>query len=442
MRILSTLCLALALLTSDRAANASPLDMFGSGARGMAMGGAQTAATNDSSANYYNPALLAAVSGLEIDLGYHLALPVLRIDGRDLGVDSSHGGRIALAMPGRLGPARLGVGISLSLPDQHLMRVRTLNQQQPRFSLYDNRAQRLYLSVNAGFAIGEKFSIGGGLGYVTGTSGDLTLAGRVGFPDADDSDLRLDMDVDITSIAYINVGMAYELRPWLRVGFSYRGGVQPNTDLSIHIEGDIGADNRDPIVADAVVFIRSASLSHFQPAQFNLGFDARLSHTLTLAGDLSYHRWSQYENPAADLTTELELGEFNDFVDPPSPIVLAPTNFHDILIPRLGIEWLARKRSSSLLHLRAGYYYEPSPAPEQIGVTNFVDNDKHTATMGAGLTLPRWGALLRPLSFDAAFAVTSMEQRGHRKLSPVDPVGDYRSDGTVWQVRTTARFRF
>ena len=432
-----------ALLLLSAPAGANPYDMFGAGDRGASMGGAHTAAASDSSANYYNPALLARLPTLELDIGYRLALPDLHLDDRSLDVDAARGTRIALGMPGKVGIVPLGVGVSVYLPDQHLTRNRSLSQTQPRFALYDNRPQRLFLSVNFGFALGEKLSIGGGLGYVTSTEGRVELDGRVGFPDADDSDLLLGMDVDVRTLSYPVAGVAYQLRPWLRVAASFRGGAQPVSDLGVDIEGDIGAANLEPIVADAAVNLRSIALAHYQPDEVSIGLDANLTSGLRLAADLAFHRWSTFENPAAKLETALELGEFNEFINTPPPSVLAPASYHDILIPRIGLEYEVGDSQTLQVHGRAGYSYEPSPAPEQVGVTNFVDNDKHTTALGLGLTFRPWPTvLLQPLSLDASFALTSLASRTHTKISPVDPVGDYKSDGNIWQFGMTTKVRF
>lgn len=436
------------LCASIGVGHANPLDMFGSGARGASMGGAQTAASNDASANYYNPALLATLEGTEIDIEYRYALPRLRLNGKDLGVDEARGTRLALAMTGSLAGLKVASGVSAYLPDQSLSRIRSLSEQQPRFVLYDNRPQRIFLGVNFAVQLSEKLSVGGGLGYLTTTQGDLALRGRVGFPDASDSDLRLAIDVDVATLAYPVAGIAYQLRPWLRVAASYRGGVQPTTDLAVNIEGDIGAEGLEPIVADAKVALRSISLSHFQPSEFNAGVDALLSERLRVAADVSYIRWSQFANPAARLDSEFNLGQFTELIEPPEDAVLALTRFHDVVIPRLGVEWLVHRRGSPSepgreVHLRGGYSYEPSPAPEQIDRTNFIDNDKHTGSLGLGLTLHELSSILvRPISFDGSFAFTSLAERKHRKLSPVDRIGDLRSSGSVWQAILSSRMRF
>jgi long-chain fatty acid transport protein len=36
--------------------------------------------------------------------------------------------------------------------------------------------------------------------------------------------------------------------------------------------------------------------------------------------------------------------------------------------------------------LRAGYFFEPTPAPLQTGLSNVFDNDRHVATLGGGIS--------------------------------------------------------
>ena len=80
--------------------------------------------------------------------------------------------------------------------------------------------------------------------------------------------------------------------------------------------------------------------------------------------------------------------------------------FHDIAVPRIGGEYVfgvGRRRWAA----RAGYVFEPSPAPVQRGSTNLIDNDKHTLSAGLGVELPGLGGVvLRPVSIDLALAVT------------------------------------
>lgn len=423
--------------------HANPVDAFGLGARGAAMAGAQTAGARDSGANYYNPALLASLDDLRIDFGYRAALPRLDIGGLDLGVDSSRGAHVGVAIPGRVGPLRVALGTALFLPDQHVSRIRSLPPTQPRFSLYDNRPQRLFFAANVAFAFADRVFVGGGIAYMSNTDGGVTLAGRLGFPNAVDSDLDLAIDVDLVTIRYPQAGVAVEVNDWLRLGASFRGQFNLVSDLRIRVEGDIGAGNADPLVEDGFLDLRSLTQDLFQPAQVSAGANIDAGGGWTVAFDVAYHRWSSFGNPAAQIEFELDIGDFNDLVDIPAQAEQPAPRFHDIVIPRVGVEGPIYRGADSEVLIRAGYSYEPSPAPEQIGVTNLVDNDKHTVSAGAGWNLFGLGGIvLKPVSVDAYVAVTWLPGRDHRKLSPVDPVGDYRSGGYIPQLGVTSRWRF
>lgn len=437
-------CVAIAaVLCWTSAAWANPVDAFGLGARASSMAGAQVAATDDTSANYYNPAALATFERIRFDFGYQAAIPNLRINGEDLRVDSSRGFTLGIAVPGRIGPVKVAVGGGLFIPDQHVARLRTLANDQPRFALYDNRPQRFFLGANVAASIKDRLWLGAGISYMSSTNGSATLDGRVGFPMAEDSDLQIAIDTDLINIRYGQFGALLEANDWLMIGASYREEFSLDLVQIVIVEGDIGPEG-NPVVEDAFLDVASASQDLFQPAQVTLGLDAQLSDRLGIAFDLTYQRWSSFENPAAIIDLELDAGMFNDLIDlPENPPAFAEPNFSDTIVPRLGVEWLVTHDEGRTVHLRSGYSYERSPAPEQVGETNFVDNDKHTFMVGMGYTLRDFTEILpHPVSIDAFVGFTLLPARDHRKLSPVDPIGDYQSEGAIPQLGLQSRWRF
>lgn len=434
--------LALASLVATPAA-ANPVDAFGFGARAPAMGGAQTAATADGGANYYNPAALVAGDDIRIDAGYQLAAPYLSINRGDQDVDASRGLAVALSAPGKIGAVRLAMGAGLFLPDERVTRVRTLPAQRPRWSLYDNRPQRIFLGANVAFQVTPRLFVGGGIAYMSRTVGTVDLTGRVGFPNYDDSNLAVDIDVDLKTIRYPQAGLLWQVLPWLTLGAAYRGGFVLTLDQTFVITGDIGPADMEPVVEDGYFRLRSLSLDLFQPAQVATGFAAQITPRVLVAGDLTWQHWGSYENPAARIELDLDLKDFNSLIDIPDAPPLPAAYFHDIVVPRLGVEILAGRTRRTTWRVRGGYAYEPSPAPEQRGESNFVDNDKHTLSAGVGVSVARVTEILpRPFDLDLFVAGTFLPDRAHRKFSPIDPIGDYVSAGAVFATGLMTRWHF
>lgn len=434
--------LAVGIGSGTPAAWANPNDIYGNGARGAAMGNAAVSNANDGSANYYNPALLANAEDTRIDLGYLYAQPNLKLSGGDVGVNSLHGGTVSLVVPGRIGKVRLAFGLTFFSPDNYLTRLQSARAARPRFFYYHNRPQRLFVSTGLGIAVTDKLSIGAGLMVMSQSDGIVKLEGLVAVPIPEQSDLNLDIDVDLKTIRYPHVGVAYQVNDWLRLGAAYRDKFTLRVSQVFRVNGDIGGPGLTPLVEDGYLELSTAFQDLFQPAQAVLGATVQASKRLSVALDLSYQRWGQFENPATQTKVELDVGQFNDQVNIPPPPPIDDPSFSDILAVRVGGEYVAPWGNKQVA-LRAGYAYEPSPAPEQTGSANFIDNNKHILSVGGGLELPGLGAIVPlPVAVDAFVQYTVLQSRLHQKISAADELGDFRSSGSVWAAGVTSKWRF
>ena len=83
--------------------------------------------------------------------------------------------------------------------------------------------------------------------------------------------------------------------------------------------------------------------------------------------------------------------------------------------------------------LRAGYVYEKSPVPDQTGINNLVDADRHTLTVGLGVELNRpFPELGFSLTFDGHGMFSFLPERQTLKANPADFVGDYSANGNIY----------
>lgn len=410
------------------------------------MGGAYTAVAHDVSANYYNPAGLVAGRDLSIEVGYQFAHPWLRLNGRDLHVDETRGLTAGVVAPGAIGPFRFAFGVALFLPDERVSRVRAVRRDQPRFVLYDNRTQRIYLSTNLAVQIVPGLYVGAGATFMSRTKGVVDLAGEISFPDPEaESDLRLDLDVDLKALRYPQAGILWEPLPWFSIGLCYRHSFVLELRQAFSISGDVvGEGGGGTLLEDGRFGLTSLSTNLFQPRQVTLGLAVRPSSRWLLSLDIVWSQWSEFINPGSRLEMDFDLGRYNDLVNidsqpnPPDP------GFRDTWMPRVGVEWLAFWRPWGQIHLRGGYAFEPTPAPEQrTRSMNLVDNHKHHLSAGVGFAFPKLlGILDRPLEMDIHLACIVLEPRSHRKFDLVDPVGDFVSDGVLVSAGFTLKLRF
>ncbi len=432
-------------LFAGPSAHANPVDAFGMGSRGIALGGAYGALASDFSANYYNPAGLATGDDLRLEVGYLWVDPSLELNGGDLDVDGVHGLQGGLVLPGRLFGHRVGLSLAIYLPDDRLTRVRALPERQPRFALYDNRPQRIVLTTSAAFeAVPDLLYLGLGLTYLSDTGGRLDIAGVVDLQDAGGTTLISGVDVTFEAVRYASAGLLLTPGDHLRVGVTFRDAFDLALDIGLVVRGDIVIDGASEapstIVEDAALTVISRNSNLFSPRQLALSF-AWVEPTWTVACDLTWLQWSGFESPTSHLTVELDAGTLPLSIPKTPPP--GPPGFHDILVPRFGAEVTVVDTPQVGLTLRAGYFYEPSPAPAQPGRTNYVDSDKHGLSFGLGLRLSELTDVFpKPLLLDAALLWIALPARTYTKNDPADPVGDYVASGSFVGFSTTLSFLF
>jgi long-subunit fatty acid transport protein len=422
------------------AARANPIDAFGYGSRAAAMAQAATAAADDSSAGYYNPAALAQVGSLRIDLGYRYASPNLRIDGESHQVDAARGILVGLAAPGSIGPVRLAVGVLLSLPQQGLAQVKSRPYDDPRFVYYENRPQRFLGGFNLAVQLPWGLSLGGGLSLLSRTDANVALKGIVAVTHPEDSTLVSSINSSLASVRYPQAGLLWEATPRLKLGLAFRGESVLRLETSVRIDGNLQDPGYPPLVQNGYFEIHTHLVEMFQPWQLSLGLAFRATPRLLIAADLTYAHWSALPAPPP-LTESLDIGVFNPLIHLPPPRDYPSPAFHDVLVPRLGAEWRAAEESDLALDLRGGTSFEPTPVPEQQGETNFADGNKLSFTAGAGLTAQKpWGLLAGAGSIDVHAGATWVMPRANHKVDPTQ--SNFLASGLVWQAGTMVRLKF
>ena len=296
------LCLATAT-----AAHANPLDEFGFGARGVAMGGAVVSTARDVSAGYYNPAGLAAADHLRLDLGYTYTAPTLTLNGQDVNVDRVSGVQGGMLLPGTLFGHRVAFSLLVHLPDDRITRLRALRQSQPRFEVYDNRPQRIVITSSAAVQLVGDLYFGAGVTYLSNTHGVLDVEGTVHATDASRTRLRSAVDVDLAAVRSPSFGLMYRPGDHWRFGAAWREAFSLALDLDVDVHGRVVTGPEDTtLVENGRFFLNSINHNLFSPRQIVAGLTYE-SDVMSVAFDLGYLQWSGFPASTATIDLKLEL---------------------------------------------------------------------------------------------------------------------------------------
>jgi hypothetical protein len=440
---------------SPALAEASVPDSYGFGSRSTAMAGAVCADASDFSAGYYNPAGLAEAPGIEIAVGYMYNAQRLTMNGRDNGVDDVHGLVGGLVAPGKIFGVPFAFGIGVHLPDDGISFIKARRQGVPRWELYDTRAQLMYLEAALAIRPFEFLEIGGGLAYLSATRGRFGIRGRAEVLRPFDSELEHEVDADLTAVRFPQVGLRLLWEGWGNLGVTYRGQSNLDLELDALLEGVVDfAGIEIPLLYQ----LEARTIASFTPQQVAVGLSVTKIPRFRLNLDVTWVNWSAYESPTAQIAALLEVdpppGTPINLPDSPAPVVIVPPAFEDRVVPRFGVEYSGVSIGSPRtvhgveaplleLPLRVGYVYEQSPVPPQRGVNNLVDTDRHTVTLGFGLTLNAPAEEMPgSLHLDAHGLFSIFPERSMLKDNPADFVGDYRASGHIFGGGGTLRAVF
>ncbi len=440
--------IALALvLFAPAVAAAQPMDTYGMGSRSVALAGAVTADVEDFSANYYNPAGIVRDGRLHVGVGWFGAAHDLHLNDLNSGVDPVDGIVLGLNVPGNIGDFRFGFGLGVHLNDQRVSRTRTLPRARPRWELYDARPHRAYLATHVAIQPVEWLRIGGGIAFLSYSTNTLRIRGTIDFARPSGSQLEHQLEGQLITIRYPQVGIQIGPFEGLNFGVVYRGEFA----LDNRLVAEVGTatpgmpDSASIVVGDLAIngyfFLLTQSVNAYVPHQFSFSASYSPIPELRIGFDLTWLLWSLYQSPIGSSRVILAIDqsalppELQGMINiPPIPdLSPVPAQFSDRVVPRLGVEVTPYRTNDVVFQARAGYFYENSPAPEQMGATNLVDTDRHTWSAGVGVDLLGLRPLLPGfLSIDAHFTYSWLPDRAMHKTSPIDPVGDYIAWGHIF----------
>jgi hypothetical protein len=452
-RLLFALFLGFLVSTSASA----DVGSFGFGSRTASLAGAGAAWGSDAFSAYANPAALsdAAKKKLQLSYGWLFMDPSFKpIQGitieNDFTSDQVRTGDVVDDYRSLLGQTigaaallapdwhHLTAGITLFAPFDPLGAIDTGETYIPEYVLYRSRNQRPLIELGLSGKITPRLSAGIGLhiGYAITANGIAFLQTNTG----------------TTSTMRVSASLKPKTSPnfaWLwqsETAASETGSwtlgqvIRMPHDAQATLSFSSGARAFGSLAALDLRFGASSAL-FYDPLSIETGFSWHHSPQKRLILQLDFQNWANFERPALQIAGQDTCSKTNPG-DPCSPLLVNPTtlpalNLRNTFTPRIAEEIQFEKTT-----LRLGYSFHPSiftKAPSGSG--NYLDPDKHNASLGYGWKFPSFLGWNTPAALDVhgsyQFLVsqqvtkTANDEAGTAGKTKIGAPG-YTAGGNLW----------
>ncbi|MBU1070256.1 outer membrane protein transport protein [Myxococcota bacterium] len=400
----------------------APQDLFGLDTRGQGTAGASLVTDPAPwAAALHNPAALGDLSKMQLGWAYGYGyFGLLQVNAQDAGVLDARGVDLGLALPlGRFWkklPFPAGVGLSLHIPDQFVVRMQAIPASEPRYILLDNYPHRLETALSVGATPWKFLQVGFGLQMMVHLQGDNLRVGIGAKAGRKFGEMMVDTTIPYGVVPQGGVILRGSFLPGalstLKLGLFWR---EPYTlRVKMNIVADV--DITGVVSGDTILFLKM--IDHYTPRKFALGASWSLPDVLDLYAGIDFLQWSAFDGGISEYRMRLDFG-----INPPLVEIQYPgDNFRDVSVPRAGLTLHAGPVSFS-----AGYAFVPTPVPAQEGLATLMDNDRHVLGLGIGLKLADGFSLWpHPLRLQSAFQYHQLVDRTDFKVNATLPAVNHR----------------
>ncbi|NUM87701.1 MAG: hypothetical protein HUU37_00715 [Bdellovibrionales bacterium] len=425
----------IALLLAGRCAQANMGTIFGLGPKSMSTGATSFLQGDwDSFATFSAPAALGFLREAEVTLGMLHMDPNLKPFGTlvlnsngtrgefsDAGVLEGNGQLVGFAFPIGSGSRPFTIGGNFYLPSSGLVRVSGSPVNYPFYPMYSDISRNAFFVVGAGYRIWRGLALGVNLRSTSKSVAQYQL--------------RSDNTINYSA-------SAVEARSENRFSASllYDHGLEHDSQWSLGAMYRARSSLETRLSADVSAFVpvqgELVSTPSYSPSEWVGAFSWRSERDLTVSTDVALVEWKGYTAPYGS-------GNINFYVIGDRG---KQAGFKNVWVPRAGVQKKFRYQGSvRSLAIRGGGFYYPSPVPDQIEDSNYVDNDRWGATAGAGLGLKNpWreqpGDAIR---VELAVQYNRLRERHVTKVASTN-VGapGYTTGGEIWIYGMSGTFVF
>jgi long-chain fatty acid transport protein len=388
------------MFVCSQSAFANNVDTFGIGSKATAMGGAFTAYADDPFATYYNPAGLTQIDSMTFAAGTAMMDPNLKA--KDYTVSQNHVNIMGpvdfedesedLIVP-HLGFAMpltdsVSMGVAVYVPfGLHLMWDETNDpvKNPAGYNSHESWYVRKVISPSIAYRVNDKLSLGFGVTIGQSESGShynsYTLYKR-GITAAIEADLEDDLNYSW------NAGVMYKPVKDLSIGLTYRGRAEADFEGSLKLNKLSDAEKATLGLIGVTKYEYNAELKDVDhPEQVQFGMRYSPSPKVSIEADLVWTHWSIVQQQTLTITDPDAAIKALLNIEGDGPVSSAHArNWEDTRQIKVGLEYLINDTYT----FRCGYFYDPSPIPDETFDIVWSDADKKSYSVGLGANFGNW----------------------------------------------------
>ncbi len=420
-----TFFFAFIFLVSSTTAMAAGFRLLEQDNAGQGRAHAMVASVNDAAAVYYNPAAMLEVGKYAAKVGVQFVAPTVQYEGQGTSMETSNE---TFTIPHLYVVHQYedkGLAVGFGVFTNFGLGTTWSNDGPFRYIATDTELKTKTLNLNVAKKFGDKFSFAVGVDYM---SSDVRYDSMFPFgffiPGSADGYTVLKGTGD--GWGY-NLALLFKPTKQIKIGMSYRSEIK--TELTGDMEVLNFPSGLQPLLALKGMrgddYKTSQSVNIDYPEIFVVGISFQPNDRLTLEFDIDYTGWSSYN--------EINI-KASDSVVTPTGATIVPaqtvrkTNWNNVTAYRFGVSYKATEQ----LALNTGYYFDPTPIPEDTLDPRLPGNDRNLFAPGAGYKATD------NFTIDVAYsyiwtATRSVDNNvGANVLSSVD--GDYKNTTHIFGV--------
>jgi long-chain fatty acid transport protein len=438
---------AVLVLAGALPAMASGFSIYEQSAKASGQAGAWVARADDAAANWYNPAALTRLDGMQIQFG--VSLITIGIDTKLTSSDRSFGLSSPVQFKSKEDDAtpiqlycaakineRLTFGFGLNNP----FGLSTEWTDRP-ITFSSQRVELVTFVANPNLAIklNEQWSLAVGVDYMWADVKEFSK-------EFDQSSLlrqpsgtivgKSDLTGDGNAWGW-NIATHFAKAPW-SFGLTYRAKLSPEIKGNVKFSNVFHNDQVDlrPLFPNG-----PGKTTLDLPAEAAVGVGYELNDKWRLEGDVSFAQWSAFQKLAVDFQNNTSVP------GPAGPIPVVADinqaeNWKNTFAMRFGTTW----KLSDPHEIRFGALWDQNPIPDDTLRPSIPDGDRWSVTLGYGYKAQSWSldAYYMPLFFRTrnAKGATTGKPSATNPYQVVDGVIDGKYESFVHLIGASFTWRF